>query len=179
MRRRLFLLLIALHALVLVGWAASLEWALARAATIRVAVVQRDPRDLLRGDYVWLQFPFSEIDVAAVAGARPERGDRMWIALAPRDGLWELAGASLTRQGLPLAPGQRVLAGRVESWVYEPPPRVSGPPRRARVGYGIERYYVPEGKGTPPRGKLEAELALTDDGRPFLRRLFVDGQPYP
>jgi uncharacterized membrane-anchored protein len=42
-----------------------------------------------------------------------------------------------------------------------------------------ERYYVPEGKGTPPGGKMEAEVALTPDGRPFLTRLLVDGRPYP
>jgi uncharacterized membrane-anchored protein len=48
-----------------------------------------------------------------------------------------------------------------------------------RLDYGIGRYYVPEGKGTLPRGATEAEVALTPDGRAFLIRLFVDGRPYP
>jgi len=173
-RRRLFVLLVALHVLVLVGWVARLEWALARGATVRVAVLQRDPRDLLRGDYVWLQYPFSEILLSDLPGGRLEAGDRVWIALAPRDGLWEMTASSVTRAGLPLAPGQRVLMGKVSYAVY-----VRSGPERVRVEYGIERYYVPEGKGTPPQGKIEAELVLTDDGRPFLRRLFVDGRPYP
>ena len=178
MRRRLFLLLVALHALVLVGWAASLEWALARAATIRVAVVQRDPRDLLRGDYIWLEYRFAEIPVSAIAGPRrPQTGDRVWVALAPRDGIWEMMAASLARETLPLVPGQRVLAGTVE---WEIPAGRSGEAVRVRVRYGIERYYVPEGKGRPPRwDKMEAELALTEGGRPFLTRLFLDGRPYP
>ncbi|OLB51361.1 MAG: hypothetical protein AUH99_07455 [Candidatus Rokubacteria bacterium 13_2_20CM_2_70_11] len=138
MRRRLFLLFIALHALVLVGWVVSLEWAVARGATIRVAVAQRDPRDLLR------------------------------------------TGASLTREALPLTPGARILVGRVDYPLVQVPEPTGGRPQAVHVVYGIERYYVPEGKGTPPRGqKLEAELALTADGRPFLRRLFVDGRPYP
>lgn len=47
------------------------------------------------------------------------------------------------------------------------------------VFYGIEHYYVREGKGTPPRGKMEAEVALTADGTPLLTRLFVNGRPYP
>jgi uncharacterized membrane-anchored protein len=46
-----------------------------------------------------------------------------------------------------------------------------------RVDYGIERYYVPEGKGTILGGRVEAEIALTESGRPFLTRLFVDGRP--
>lgn len=173
-RRRLFVLLVVLHVLVLVGWVARLEWALARGATVRVAVLQRDPRDLLRGDYVWLQFPFSQIQLSDFAGGRPETGDRVWIVLTPRDGLWEMTAASLARASLPLAPGQRVLMGKVSYAVY-----ARSGPERVNVEYGIERYYVPEGKGTPPQGKIEAELVLTDDGRPFLRRLLVDGRPYP
>ena len=176
MRRRVFLLLVALHALVLVGWAASLEWALARAATIRVAVVQRDPRDLLRGDYIWLEYRFSEIPVSAFAGQRrPQTGDRVWIALALREGVWEMTAASLARETLALGPGQRILAGKVEYQVGR-----SGDAQRVRVRYGIERYYVPEGKGRPPRwDKIEAEIALTQGGWPILTRIFLDGRPYP
>ncbi len=179
-RRSLFALLVTLHVLVLLGWMARLEWALARAATIRVAVLQRDPRDLLRGDYVWLQFPFSEVPLTALAGGgRPEVGDHVWVALAPRGDVWELAATSVRRRDLPVGAGQRVLRGRVQYWVFEPPARAGSQPQRVHLEYGIESYYVPEGKGAPPRGKLEAELAVTDDGRAFLRRLFVDGRPYP
>jgi hypothetical protein len=47
------------------------------------------------------------------------------------------------------------------------------------VVFGIERLYVPEGKGVLPRGRVEAEIALTESGRPFLTRVFVDGRPHP
>lgn len=176
MRRRLFLGLVALHALALVGWAASLEWALGRAATIRVAVVQRDPRDLLRGDYIWLEYRFSEIAMSAITGpGRPQVGDRVWVLLAPRGGVWEMTAASRARETLPAAAGQRVLAGTVEREV-----RAGRSEERVRVRYGIERFSVPEGKGRPPRWEtIEAELAVTADGRPFLTRLFIDGRPYP
>ena len=173
MRRRLFVALVVLHALVLAGWAASLERTLARATTVRLEIVQRDPRDLLRGDYVWLNYRISEVPLAAFSGRRPAYGDRVWVALAPKDGGWQVAGASLAP--LAPAPGQRLIVGRSHGDVY----RARGQPDHVRVAYGIERYYVPEGKGTAPRGKLEAEVALADDGRPFLTRLFVDGRPYP
>lgn len=173
MRRRLFVALVVVHALVLAGWAASLERALTRAATVRLEIVQRDPRDLLRGDYVWLNYRISEVPLAAFSGRRPEYGDRVWVALAPKEGVWQVAGASLA----PLAPAldQRLITGRMRGFVYRP----RAQPDHVRVAYGIERYYVPEGKGTAPRGKLEAEVALADDGRPFLTRIFVDGRPYP
>jgi Predicted membrane protein (DUF2157) len=45
--------------------------------------------------------------------------------------------------------------------------------------YGIERFYVPEGRGMLPRGRVEAEISLPSSGRALLTRLFVDGRPYP
>ncbi len=171
MRRLLFLLVVALQAAALIGWAASLEWARARAVKVRLEVVQRDPRDLLRGDFVWLNYKVSEVAFSAFvsppSGARP--GDRVYVALAPKGAVHEAAAASLSREALPLPPGHRLLVGTLQL----------SNPRGIHVLYGIERYYVPEGKGNPPRGKIEAEVALTADGRPFLTRLFVDGRPYP
>ena len=174
MRRRLFVTLVVLHALVLAGWAASLERSRAGVATVRLAIVQRDPRDLLRGDYVWLNYRISDVPLSMFTGPRPAYGDRVWVALEPKDGVWAAAGAGL---GPPaLAPGQRAITGRV---AYVQPRTRAGDPERVHVRYGIERYYVPEGKGTAPRGTLEAEVALAADGRPFLTRIFVDGRPYP
>lgn len=171
MRRRLFFLAVLLHAGVLIGWAASLETARARAATVRLEVVLRDPRDLLRGDYVWLNYGVSDIPLSAfVSPPSAHPGDRVYVALAPKGGVWEAAAASLSKEKLGLAPDQRLLVGTVQ---------YVRPRQGVRVVYGIERYYVPEGKGTPPRGKIEADIALTADGRPFLTRLLVEGRPYP
>jgi uncharacterized membrane-anchored protein len=172
MRRRLFLLGVLLHVAILIGWAGWLELARARAVTVRLEVVPGDPRDLLRGDYVWIRYRISEIPWSRfVPIQRPEDGQRVYVALAPRDGVHEAVAASLSRATLPLPRGHLLLLGTVEypSWRD----------RGTRVVFGIERYYVPEGKGTPPRGKMEAEVALTPDGRPFLTRLLVDGRPYP
>lgn len=172
MRRRLFLLGVLVHAAVLIGWAASLDLSRARGATVRLEVVQRDPRDLLRGDYIWLNYTVSDIPVSAFAAPpdRAGRGDRVYVALAPKEGVWQVAAASLSRETLPLPPAHRLLVGSLQ---YQ------NPRQGVHVLYGIERYYVPEGKGNPPRGKIEAEVALTADGRPLLARLFVDGLPYP
>jgi len=173
MRRRLFVTAVVLHALALVGWAASLEWNLAHAMRVRLEVMQRDPRDLLRGDYVWLQYAIADIPLEAIVGGRPDYGDQIWVTLAPRDGVHTMVAAS--REPLAPTPGQRVLVGRVQSLSA----RGRASELRVHVEYGIERLYVPEGKGTLPRGRVEAEIAVTDSGRPFLTRLFVDGRPYP
>jgi len=169
-RARLFAGAVVVHALVLVGWAASLEWDLARASRIRLAVAQRDPRDLLRGVYVDLRFEIQEIPADMMAGSQPDHGDPIWVTLAPKGAVYAAVAASRTRTTP--GPDQRVIVGHVASFGA----RSS---RRLSVEYGIERFYVPEYAGTVPRGQLEAEIALTDSGRPFLTRLFVDDRPYP
>lgn len=171
MRRRVFLAAVLIHALVLIGWAASLETARARSVTVRLEVVQRDPRDLLRGDYIHLGYKIADIPVSAFAtspaGVRP--GARVYVALAPRGEVWEVAAASFSKEKLWLASGQRLIVGTFQRQGRE----------GVHVFYGIENYYVREGKGTPPRGKMEAEVALTAAGTPLLTRLYVNGRPYP
>ena len=175
MRARLFVAAIVLQALVLVGWAAGLDLQLARAPRIRLEVVQRDPRDLLRGDYVMLQYAIDEIPLEMIAGGRPEHGDRLWVTLEPKDGLHVAVAASRAR--MTLAPEQRLIVGHVRSFMG--PGTRGGTSPRVFVEYGIERLYVAEGRGMVPRGRVEAELALPSSGRALLIRLFVDGRPYP
>ena len=166
MRRRLYVAIVAVHAVFLLAWAGSLEWSRATATTIRLDVVERDPRDLLRGDYVTLAYRISTLPPGALPTGSVPPGGRVWVALAPDGETWRVAAAAPTREALALGPGQRLIAGTLGRG-------------GAQVVYGIERYYVPEGKGTPPRGRIEAEVALAADGRPHLLRLLVDGRPYP
>lgn len=175
MRARLFVAAFVVQALVLIGWAAGLELQLARADRIRLEVVQRDPRDLLRGDYVVLQYAIDQISVDIIAGGRPEYGERLWVLLEPKDGLHVVVAAS--RAPVTPSPEQRLIVGEVRSFVAVAAggARTSG----VHVDYGIQRYYVPEGRGILPRGKVEAEVALPSSGRALLTRLFVDGRPYP
>lgn len=152
----------------LVGWVATIESALARAPRIRLDVLQRDPRDLLRGDYVALRFAIDEIPEAAFGhGEAPRPGDTVWVALRPAGDGWEMASAATQRDAVAAA-DPRLIRGQVTS-TY----------RGVHVDYGLGRYYVPEGRGTLPRGRLQAEIALPDGGGAYLTRLFIDGRPYP
>ena len=171
MRRQLFVAIVAVHAAFLLAWAGALEWGRATGTTIRLDVVERDPRDLLRGDYITLSYEISTLPPAALesAAAIPP-GGRVWVVLEPDGPTWRVAAAAPSREALALQPGQRLITGTVRS-----ERRDSGP----RVDYGIERFYVPEGKGTPPAGRMQAEVALSTDGQPQLLRLVVDGRPYP
>ena len=124
--------------------------------TVLLRVVPVDPRDLMRGDYVILGYEISTMPNYAEPGAtvytllQPERDGRHYRGVAV---------------------------------VTEPP--TSGRFIRGtclggnRIRYGIESYFVQEGKGKAyedavRRHKLSAVVALAADGTPALRRLVIE-----
>jgi len=177
-RRRLFVALVVVHALVLLGWGATLERARARAAHVLLEVLPVDPRDLVRGDYITLGYAIAGLTDTPFVGRRPDWNDvgyPVYVALASKGDVHVVVAASLERSALPLDGGRRLIVGRL---MYAPQlGRASGAP--LRVQYGVERYYVPEGKGILPPGLRDAEVLLTDEGRAYLVRLFINGRPYP
>ncbi len=89
--------------------------------------------------------------------------------LVRRGGYHEAVRASRT-EPTDLGPDELWVVGTVDG--YEPP--------SVHVSYGIERYFVPQGKGGPPLpGPIEVEAAVGANHRLYLRRLLVDGRPYP
>jgi uncharacterized membrane-anchored protein len=44
--------------------------------------------------------------------------------------------------------------------------------------YDLEKYFVPEGMGNPPR-PITVEVAIAPDGRGRIKTLFADGEPWP
>jgi uncharacterized membrane-anchored protein len=45
------------------------------------------------------------------------------------------------------------------------------------VEYGIEKYYVREGTGSP-RGKLSVQATVTSEGKALIKEVLVNGEPY-
>lgn len=70
-----------------------------------------------------------------------------------------------------LGPNELWVRGRIEY-----PVRNVEPPL-VHVAYGIERYFVPQGKGRPRGGRIEVEAAVGANHRLYLRRVLVDGRP--
>jgi uncharacterized membrane-anchored protein len=131
-----------------------------------------DPRDLLRGDFVILNYKISDVTLSAFTPARtnaPADGTTIYVALAPvgTNSFYEIMRASTE----PLEPvaGQVLMQGQSRhGW---------GNGSTVRVEYGLERYYVSEGTGNP-RGKLTVQAAVSKSGRATIKEVFVDGKPY-
>jgi len=47
------------------------------------------------------------------------------------------------------------------------------------VAYGIEKYFVPEGKGSPRFKAMEVEVSVSPAHRLYIKRVLLDGKAFP
>jgi uncharacterized membrane-anchored protein len=130
-----------------------------------------DPRDLVSGDYVTLNYAISSVPKSLFSATETNRltpGQTVYVALKSSGEFWTIAKASL--EMIPAADSQVILQGEVTSgWASRP--------NAVRVSYGLERYYVREGTGNP-RGKLTVQVAVPSSGAGQIKQVFLDGEPY-
>ena len=153
----LYAALVAFQAVVLVGTAVAEDTRLRSGDEVVLKTVPIDPRDLLRGDYVALAY---EISTPNAAGF--EVGETVFVRLEEHGGVWDAA----TVGGRYPPDWDTVIRGEV----------VEASP--LRVEYGIEAYFVPEGRGVEieTADEVLAVVSLGDDGRARIRHLIVDGR---
>jgi uncharacterized membrane-anchored protein len=169
MRFPWFLVVVALQTASLLGIALNQERILAQGQVITLETVPVDPRDLLRGDYVILNYKISSIGGERFVPALtegPPIGTPVYAVLEPKGEHYTLAYASLDRPQP--APGQLCLKGTAQS---------SWSRSEARVAYGLEKYFVPEGKGNPV-GKITVQVAVGKSGKGVIREVLVNGKPF-
>jgi uncharacterized membrane-anchored protein len=190
MRTKLIIAAILVQFLVL-GWmACEREWIVRNSPTVWLRTAPIDPRDLFRGDYVTLGYEISTIpaekfgpaltrhmtDLAKRHADDPYSGRRREIVLYaalqvhPESGVAEIAAADLT----PPASGL-FIKGRVRPYLSPVQSGLTG------VAYGIDAYYVQQGKGKElerraPEGApagvqvpMEMQIALGRNGTAVLK----------
>jgi uncharacterized membrane-anchored protein len=172
MKLKLLFLVLALQTAWILGTTFVQERALAGGKVVLLETWPVDPRDLMRGDYVTLNYKISDVALGLFSPALTNGlvpGETVYVALEPRGQFHEVVLAS-TNQITP-ADGQVVLKGQSRSWWN------SAAQRSVHLEYGLERYYVREGTGNP-RGKLTVQAAVPDSGQARIKEVFVDGKPY-
>jgi uncharacterized membrane-anchored protein len=171
MKLKLFILILALQSAWILGTTLQQERALAVGKTILLETERVDPRDLLRGDYLILNYKISSVPVDMFSppiGQELPEGANVFVALEPRGQYYEVWGASTSP---PEHVGERViLQGRCGG-------RRWNRTNSIHVEYGLERYYVAEGKGNPT-GKITVEAAVPASGKALIKQVFVDGKPF-
>ncbi|NOZ20791.1 MAG: GDYXXLXY domain-containing protein [Planctomycetes bacterium] len=168
MRKRiLFYAAIALQIALLLGMIGRKTYTMAYGQRIVLKCAPIDPRSLFRGDYVILNYEISRPNLKSVKGLKDlYQGQPVYVALRKSGAFWNATGVY---SRLPkLSEGEVFIKGRAS--------------RGGTITYGIESYFVPEGKGWAierNRAELTAEIALDRFGHPVLMQVFLDGRAVP
>jgi len=171
MKLKLLILVLALQSAWLLGTVAVQEHALATGKVILLETRRVDPRDLLRGDYLILNYKISDVPTNLFSPPVKKDlpyGTRIFVALAPgTNRFYEVTRAS-TNEFVPPA-NEILLRGRNDQRWWST--------NSVHIAYGIEDYYVAEGTGNPT-GKLTVQAVVPASGRPKIQEVFVDGKRY-
>lgn len=178
MRRWLLIIAIAFQVLVLAFMAGKREYIAATGTVAYLRTAPIDPRDLFRGDYVRLKYEASIVPLARASADITEQvkkyafGETVYVVLrSTENGLAEVAELTTLKPS-----GGLFLKGRLaQSWQFGS----AAPATTVAVEYGIEAYYVQQGKGleiekqqgtrTTIQTPLEMEIAIGSDGTAVIR----------
>jgi len=172
-----FITLVLLQALVLLFMAGSNSLIESSGDEVRLKTAPVDPRDVLYGDYVTLNYDISDIDIHFFTdGEKPKRGDTVYVLLKREGDYDQLVSAHLNKPSP--SNGEKVMKGRVEyvvqNWVSNQ--RQESRIESVRVLYGIERYYVSEGTGKElenKRGQFDVIVKVTSWGQTLSSISFI------
>ena len=139
--------------------------------TIVVKTIPVDPQSLFRGDYINLNYEFSRIDLNKVEHESRyfDRGQRVFVKLSKAGSLWEAVSVS-SKPPKNKGHNQIIIAGSINSWPSQ---------NNISVIYGIESYFVPEGRGRDIEKNIAdrratVELSIDKKGLASVRKIFID-----
>ncbi len=171
MKFKLLILILLAQTVWLLGMVAVQEHALAHGKVIMLETRPVDPRDLLRGDYLQLNYKISDVPTNLFLPPVKKDlapGTTIFVALVRgTNQFYEVVKAS-TNEFLPSS-DEVLLKGKSARWWNAT--------NSIHIEYGLERYYVAEGTGNP-HGKLTVQAIVPSSGRARPQQLFLDGKPY-
>lgn len=164
-----FIAAVALQALIVAAVAAPRAETLLIGKTVFLRTMPVDPYDILSGYHVVLSY---EISDPPWPGGKPELrpGEPIYVVLMPgKDGVWHAESAALRRPAT--VPSDAVV--------------IKGKADGRRVRYGIESYFIPEGKGKEieeglraQRQRARMEVKVDSFGNSALVRMHVGDKTY-
>jgi uncharacterized membrane-anchored protein len=169
---KFLILVLALQTAWLLATVATQEYALGHGKVILLETHRVDPRDMLRGDYLILNYKISDVPTNLFSPPVTKDlrfGSAIFVALAPGTNQFYEATRASTNELAPAA-GEVLLRGKNTSAWWNAASSI-------RVAYGIEKYFVAEGTGNPT-GKLTVQAVVSASGRASIKQVFVDGKPY-
>ncbi len=128
----------------------------------------RSPRDILRGDYMTMNYEISRHP--APAGWQQGRSE-VYVVFKTQ-GNFQVIDEILLSE--PASTDSR-------RWVVAQAFSDTFGDRKStlRLDYGIERFFVPEGRGTPRFKTMEVEASISPTHRLYIKRMLLDGKQFP
>lgn len=173
-------LVLALAQIGFLGWMIAGRAAILRdGKEVLLKVEPIDPRDLLRGDYIFLGYEISRIPVKLIANIptgklSSDDGSIVVRLKKDSDSYWRPTIAWLGKAApVPAAPDEVDIAGHIaEGWDLKEGTTIA-------PDYGIERFYLPEGEGVAIQRDMRARpfgvrVAVGKNGTPQIKAL-MDG----
>jgi len=171
-----FILIVLFQVLVLVGWTGFNEISIASGKTVVLQTVPVDPLDIFRGEYVQLSYQISTL--SNIPGQETlEYGDKAYVHLEQDGEVWKATEVSKDKHD----DWDVFIAGEVENiWNNQVSQIENTRINLVTLKYGIEAYFVPEGKGMEIQSArdVKVRVVLNGSGQAFIKGLIVDGTPF-
>jgi len=164
-RQRIAMMIVTFHVVFFAGWYMQEADVFEKPiATIKVQTVAYDPRDLLSGQFIRLNFDFN---ILSDQDSRNSGTDKeIWAVLEDNNGLYQLQRHSDYRPNQ-LKDTNVVIKGYLSKF------------QNNRAIFGIEKYFVPEGTPEPDREATVVELDIYKSGKARIKQVYVDGIAWP
>ncbi len=178
-QKKIFYLTVVFWLLIFSGLILYKEYTLMTGKEVLLKTVPVDPRDLFRGDYVTLDYEISTLNLKEIPAEDTyfDYNDRIYLALELNDGY------GVAKKVYRNPPDDELyIKGRVKEVIYDWENEETEI-KELRVDYGIESYFVPEGKGreieseqwTEGKG-VDVKVVADKYGNAVIKSLLIGGK---
>jgi uncharacterized membrane-anchored protein len=185
-QKKIFYLTIIFWLLIFSGFILYKEYTLRTGTEVVLKTEPVDPRDLFRGDYVTLNYEISTLGLEEIQAEDLyfDYNDRIYLALALENGY------GVPKKIYINPPDDELyIKGTVKEVIYDweayEDSSITEEPylKELRVEYGIESYFVPEGRGIEiesqqwtGREGVDVKVVVDRSGNAVIKSLLIDGQ---
>lgn len=185
-----FILAILIQVAIILGIILLKITILSGGSEVLLKIAPVDPTDPFRGDYITFRYDISDVPYYHFYDSQsPKIGDTIFISLARYGKYWEISNASTSEP----TSGEIFLKAKVTSVGIDSGRDTTVPLDRPfetkpiydqpiEVTYGLEEYFIPEGKGRNfdfTSKEIAAKVIIDDNGNAVLNQVYIDDQPWP
>ncbi|PAV10648.1 hypothetical protein ASJ81_01640 [Methanosarcina spelaei] len=185
-QKKILYLTIVFWLLIFSGFIVYKEYTLRTGTEVLLKTLPVDPRDLFRGDYVTLNYEISTLDMEKIPSEDSYfySDEPVYLALELKNG----CGVPKKIYTTPPEDGLYI-KGKVKDVIYDWETDESGITteeetiKELRVDYGIESYFVPEGKGMEiekaqrtEKTEVTAKIIVDKYGNAVIKSLLINGK---